>query len=462
MWEREEREILQNWRSTVGISSLYVCLLWAMAAGHTYLMTWLSFLHEVPFFLSSSYHFTSSLYSLLAFNSQTYLYIDDPCPDHTHWRKMIHDQDYCLGSNSQSHHHQYQNCLNIQHHCLTTLKGHNSYISSLTLAGKFLYTGSSDNEIRSWDRSTFNAELSSEEGVENVVAIGKGAVKSLVVLSDRLFSAHQDQKIRVWRISTDVPQHQRYTKIATLPTLGDRAMKILIPKNQVQIRRHKKCTWVHHVDAVSALALSSDEFLLYSVSWDRTLKIWRTSDFKCLESVPNAHDDAINAMVASTDGSIYTGSADKRIKVWKKLQGERAHTRVDLLENHSSGVNALALNTASTVLYSGSCDSAIFVWEKDQSDKMAVVGVLQGHSQSILCLAVMSDLLFSGSADKTIRIWSSVDRNHSCLAVLEGHQGPVKCLAATLDQYNPPDTFLIYSGSLDCSIKVWRIFITRD
>lgn len=351
-------------------------------------------------------------------------------------------------------------CTNIHYHCLTTLKGHNSYISSLTLAGKFLYTGSSDNEIRSWDRSTFTADLSNERITDNVVAIGKGAVKSLIVLADKLFSAHQDQKIRVWKISTDVPQDQRYMKLATLPTLGDRALKVLVPKNQVQIRRHKKCTWVHHVDAVSSLALSTDESLLYSVSWDRTLKVWRTSDFKCLESVANAHDDAINAVLASTDGNIYTGSADKKIKAWKKLQGSNNHTLVNLLENHSSGVNALAVNSDGSVLCSGSCDGAIFAWEKDEEgEKMVVVGSLRGHSQSILCLTFVSGIVFSGSADKTIRIWSSAGRNYSCLAVLQGHQGPVKCLTAAIDHYSPSDSFFVYSGSLDCSIKVWRIFM---
>ncbi|PKI34910.1 hypothetical protein CRG98_044690 [Punica granatum] len=293
-----------------------------------------------------------------------------------------------------------------------------------------------------------------------MVAIGKGAVKSLVVLADKLFSAHQDQKIRVWKISTDVPQNQKYTKLATLPTLSDRALKVLAPKNQVQIRRHKKCTWVHHVDAVSSLTLSSDESLLYSVSWDRTLKIWRTSDFKCLESVTNAHDDAINAVLASADGNIYTGSADKKIKVWKKLQGNNNHTLVDQLHNHSSGVNALAISSDGSVLYSGSCDGAMFVWEKDdEGEKMVAVASLPGHSQSILCLASVSGLVLSGSADKTIRIWSGVNRNLSCLAVLQGHQGPVKCLTAAIDPYGPSDSFLVYSGSLDCSIKVWRIFV---
>ncbi|KAK1272488.1 hypothetical protein QJS04_geneDACA015185 [Acorus gramineus] len=76
--------------------------------------------------------------------------------------------------------------------------------------------------------------------------------------------------------------------------------------------------WISHADTVSGLALSPDRLLLYSISWDRTIKVWRTSDFKCLKSIEGAHDDAINAIVVSKDGTVYTGSADAKIKVWKK------------------------------------------------------------------------------------------------------------------------------------------------
>lgn len=289
------------------------------------------------------------------------------------------------------------------------------------------------------------------------MAVGNGAVKSLVVLAEKLFSAHQDNKIRVWKTNNQETNQQKYTRLATLPTLGDRAFKSLLPRNQVQIRRNKTCTWVHHVDTVSALALSGDESHLYSVSWDRTIKIWRTNDFKCLESVANAHDDAINAVALSNDGNVYTGSADKKIKVWRKSSEENKHSLVATLEKHMSGINALALSTDGSVLYSGACDRSIVVWEKDDDGNMVVLGTLRGHTQSILCLAVVSDLVFSGSADKTIRIWRGVDRSYSCLAVLEGHGGPVKCLTASIDRSSSDASFLLYSGSLDCDIKVWQI-----
>lgn len=348
------------------------------------------------------------------------------------------------------------------HHLITTLKGHTAYVSSLVLDGKFLYTGSSNNEIRSWDRNPFNRFDHSQ--LNNVVAIGKGAVKSIVVLADKLLSAHQDQKIRIWKINNDDPDKQKYTHLATLPTLSDRALKFLNPNNRVLIRRHKRSSWVNHVDAVSALAISKDESFLYSVSWDRTIKIWKTSNFKCLESVTNAHDDAINAVALSSDGKVYTGSADRKIKVWFKNEGEKKHSLVDTLEKHNSGINALALSIDGLILYSGACDRSILVWEKQGGDSggaMAVVGALRGHKKAILCLTVVGDLVCSGSADKTVRIWTGVDRSYSCLAVFEGHKGPVKCLTAAshISDSSETSSYLVYSGSLDCDIKVWQISV---
>lgn len=352
----------------------------------------------------------------------------------------------------------------VGHKCIATLKGgHGSYTSSLVLAGKFLFTGSSDKEIRGWMRNTPSPFY--ENLTNSMVTAGKGAVKSLVVLSNKIISAHQDHKIRVWRIDCDQEGSQKITHLATLPKLSDHAIKFLNPKNHVQVRRHKTCTWVQHVDTVSALALSIDESLLYSVSWDRTLKIWQMKNLKCLESVTNAHDDAINALALSDDGYVYTGSADKKIKVWKKEYGEKKHSLIATLDKHKSGINALALTPDGSVLYSGACDRSILVWEKDDGGGMVVVGALRGHTKSILCLTVVGNLIFSGSEDRTVRLWSGFGRCYSCLAVLEGHNGPVKCLAAAAaanDHHNQSDetsSYLLYSSSLDCDMKVWQVFL---
>lgn len=240
----------------------------------------------------------------------------------------------------------------------------------------------------------------------------------------------------------------------------------MLPKNYVKVRRHKKRLWIEHNDAVSGLAISGQ--LMCSVSWDKYLKIWRTSNFRCTESI-KAHDDAINTVAVAVDGTIYTASADRRIKVWGRALGggerKSKHSLIATLEKHKSAVNALALNEEGSVLFSGACDRSILVWEReDSANYMVVTGALRGHGKAILCLTNVCDLLFSGSADRTVRIWQ---RGHEgkfcCLAVLDGHEKPVRSLAAVTDENwgdGGAGGIKVFSGSFDGEIKVWEVVVS--
>lgn len=92
-------------------------------------------------------------------------------------------------------------------------------------------------------------------------------------------------------------------------------------------------------------------------------------------------------------------------------------------------------------------------WEVEK--QLAHGGVLKGHKLAVLCLAAAGSLVFSGSADKTICVWRREGQAHTCLSVLTGHTGPVKCLAVEKDKED--DKWVVYSGSLDKSVKVWSV-----
>ncbi|URE17553.1 WD domain, G-beta repeat [Musa troglodytarum] len=360
------------------------------------------------------------------------------------------------------------------HRCIATLRAHSSYVSAIAVHGESVYSGSPDQEIRLWPCVHLDSASSSSSSTPRTdhltsltVAAAKSPVKSLVVAGDNLFSSHQDGKICVWQINRSERQHCKLK--AVLPTQKDRFLSLLVPENYVQVRRHKKRTWVHHVDAVSSLAVSHDGALLYSVSWDRALKVWRTSDFKCMESVAGAHQDAINAVAVSRDGHVYTGSADARINVWRRGgDGGTKHSLVQTLERHRSAVNALALSADGSVLYSGACDRSVVVWEGG-GGRMEATGALRGHRRAILCLAAVGRVVCSGSADRTVRVWKRGVLQKGCywcLAVLEGHGGPIKSLTAApvVDERSrrgssSSSSCLVLSGDLEGEIKVWRVSI---
>ena len=139
---------------------------------------------------------------------------------------------------------------------------------------------------------------------------------------------HQDGRVRVrvWRVSRRSRSENAFKLVAALPTARDYLGQVFRQASYVQTtaRRSHRCLWIEHADSISCLAIAAmvhNAALLYSGSWDRTLKVWRIADLKCLEYI-RAHDDTVNAVAAGA-GVVYSGSADGRVKAWEK--GKASH-----------------------------------------------------------------------------------------------------------------------------------------
>lgn len=116
-------------------------------------------------------------------------------------------------------------------------------------------------------------------------------------------------------------------------------------------------------------------------------------------------------------------------------------------------VTALAMDPSGSIVYCGSSDGLLNFW--DRGNSLAHGGVLRGHNLAVLCVVARGRLVFSGSADKNICVWRRDGAEHQHLSVLSGHTGPVKCLAVEEDKEK--GKWKLYSGSLDKSVKVWRV-----
>ncbi|KAL2458606.1 Transducin/WD40 repeat-like superfamily protein [Forsythia ovata] len=139
-------------------------------------------------------------------------------------------------------------------------------------------------------------------------------------------------------------------------------------------------------------------------SWD-TLKFWRISDSKCLESI-TAHDDVVNLVVVAFDRLVFTGSVDRTVKARKReLVGKNTkHVLVEMLLKQENAIMSLAVNPIAAVMYAGSSDGLVNFWEMEKHF-MSYGGVLRGHKLTILCMAVDGNKVLSGSADKSICVW---------------------------------------------------------
>ncbi|KAJ1413242.1 WD40/YVTN repeat-like-containing domain superfamily [Sesbania bispinosa] len=287
-----------------------------------------------------------------------------------------------------------------------------------------------------------------------------GFVKSIAFSGSRVFTAHQDCKICAWLITPST----RHRLLSSLPTFKDKLSRCIIPRNYVTVRHHRKGLWIQHCDTVSGLAVN--ERLMYSVSWDKSFKIWDLTGYRCLESV-KAHEDAINVVVISDDGDVYTASADGCIKVWKRDDKAKRNVLVRTVGKHKPTVNALALDGDGTTLFFGGSDGMICRWESKcgEENDVVLVETLRGHGGAILCLVNVAGLLVNGSADRTVRIWQKERGSGGyccCRVVLGGHEKPIKSLVAVSggggDDSDLNGVVTIFSGSLDGDIKVWEVF----
>ncbi|KAK9698437.1 hypothetical protein RND81_08G104300 [Saponaria officinalis] len=350
---------------------------------------------------------------------------------------------------------------------LEVISGHVGGVTSLALCGEFVLSASQGKDIIVWQQPDLRQFTK--------FGSGEGSVKALVTVGNKVFTAHQDSRIRVWKVSRR--SENVFRLVETLPTKRDYIGQFMKQSSYVQVRRHHKKLWIEHVDSISCLAVENG--LIYSGSWDKYLKVWRLSDLRCLDSI-KAHDDAINGLIAK-NGKVYSASGDGKVKVWVK-QGKKGSSSTSaglklerVLEGHKDvSINSIILcdtnvDNGADRVYSGASDGYLMGWERkeieiddeNQGKEVVVewkrVVEVKAHKMAILCLSVMGEILCSGSADKSICLWKRdvIKGVISKVGVIRGHEGPIKCLQVSPNCVG--DGFLLYSGSLDKSLRVWWV-----
>ncbi|CAM0885245.1 unnamed protein product [Alopecurus aequalis] len=328
-------------------------------------------------------------------------------------------------------------------------------VFSLSLCGEFVLSASTGAHIVAWQQPDLRLFACFGGGC------GEGTVKALAAAGGRVFSAHQDGRVRVWRVSRrGTSTENTFKLVAVLPTTRDYLSRVFRQTSYVRTRRGaRRKLWIEHADSISCLAVSMQDGVVYSGSWDRTLKVWRMSDLKCLESV-RAHDDAINA-VAADRGVMYSSSADGRVKAWEKGKDSGPHSLLSVLVARD-GVSWNAVVAAESRadggrhVYAAGSDGHVLGWDRHGGARRNLVCDVKAHAMAVLCLCVAGDLVCTGSADKTIGLWRrQPDGGLAKVGAVGGNEGPVKCIQASVCRTS--NGCMVYSRGLDKSIKVWWV-----
>ena len=165
------------------------------------------------------------------------------------------------------------------------------------------------------------------------------------------------------------------------------------------------------------------------------------------------------------------GAPDPCVRIWRyqPSSSDSWVLHAILADIHERTIRSIAFAPiiSPTVLAAASFDGTISIWEYNDSDEWICTAQLEGHDNEVKCVAWNStgSLLASSGRDKAVWLWESflsgtvggsTDGDFECIAVLNGHDGDVKCVqfASSHGQWGDGDEVLLSAG-YDESIKVW-------
>lgn len=192
---------------------------------------------------------------------------------------------------------------------------------------------------------------------------------------------------------------------------------------------------------------------------DGSLKMWdnQMNDVCLLDQ--HIHTRSVTC-IESFSNTFFTGSQDLSLKVWELNYPNDFHKTyslelIDELKGHKEAITCLQISRDSPdviLIFSGSRDKTIKIWKKIDDLQYQCIQTLKSHKSTVTSLKISTraNCLISGSVDKTIKIWNKQEDKFMCIQTLSNHSGTITSFV--VDPYN----WIFYSTALDGKIIGWK------
>lgn len=196
-------------------------------------------------------------------------------------------------------------------------------------------------------------------------------------------------------------------------------------------------------EAVTALALSPNNNILFSASHSRQIRVWDLSTLECIRSW-KGHEGPVMGMASDASGGlVVTAGADRKVLVWDVDGGFCTH----YFKGHKGVVTSIMFHPDPNrlLLFSGGDDGSVRVW--DLTGKKCL-STLEKHQSAITSMAISEDgwTLLSAGRDKVVNLWNLHD--YGCMTTIPMFEsleavciiGPESPFSASLSSLTYPQT----------------------
>ncbi|KAI0060239.1 WD40 repeat-like protein, partial [Artomyces pyxidatus] len=292
---------------------------------------------------------------------------------------------------------------------------HSGHVTAIAFSpdGKYVVSASQDHSLTIWNATTGDT-------IKKTLTGHLGIIYTVIFLPGglQIASGSDDTTVRFWDIqpyiqagTKDNNESDTITSIAISPSGSKIVYGLKSSTNNLKILnilpQHTQAVSLKgHSNPVTALSFSHSRSHILSGSQDKTLKLWNCEIGNAVSL--KGHSNPVTALSFSHSRSyILSGSRDKTLKLWNCETGNVIQTFTG--SNLKFEITALAFSSDDLYIVSAAGrayrERGITVWDTITGSILG--GPFRAHKINITSIAFSCDLqyVYSGSYDCSIKLW---------------------------------------------------------